>query len=177
VSLPRIELDLARPPRRWPASTLVLGLSGLLVALSAVLFIERDQARLRAADAGYEAARAQARAGSRSAPRPAAQEARAQRALEALQRELGTPWSRLLQALEASHGPDVALLNVEPDAARRALRLQLEARNRHAMLAYLEALQHDGRLADVVLLMHQQLSEPGQRGVRFQVQASWRGGL
>ncbi len=86
---------------------------------------------------------------------------------------LTTPWSDLLASLSAAPNKSVALLSVEPSAAKHSVRLTAEARDLNEMLAYLAALQRDARLSSVVLLTHQlQVQAPGTP-VRFQVQAQW----
>jgi Tfp pilus assembly protein PilN len=67
----------------------------------------------------------------------------------------------------------VALLAVEPSAARRSVRLSAEARDAQAMLAWLQALQRDARLAQVLLVSHQVQTQTPGTPVRFQIQASW----
>lgn len=173
MKLPPLDLNLAPPRRRWPASTLATFALAVLAAAGAVRYVEDDMARLREANAALDAAQAQARS-ARAPARLSPAEERARRALAHLQRDLDTPWDHLLRSLEGGLSRDVAVLGVEPTASRRAVRLQLEARSRQAMLAFLEALQGEGRLSEVVLLMHQPVPpEAGGRGVRFQVQASW----
>ncbi|MBL8342712.1 MAG: hypothetical protein JNL30_14680 [Rubrivivax sp.] len=176
MKLPSLELNLARPHRKWRTDGLAtLALVGA-AALAGAWFIEGDMARLRAANAQLDEAQARARAARPTAARANPAEERAQRALANLQRDLDTPWEHLLRSLEGGLNRDVAVLGVEPTASKRAVRLQLEARNRQSMLGFLESLQAEGRLADVMLLMHQPVPpEAGGRGVRFQVQASWSG--
>lgn len=173
MRLPPLDLNLAPARRRWSGSTLAVVALAAAAALGSVLYFEQDMARLREANAALDAAQLQARA-ARPATRPSPAEERAQRALAQLQRDLDTPWEHLLSSLEGGLSRDVAVLGVEPTASKRTVRLQLEARNRQAMLGFLDALQVEGRLADVMLLMHQPVPpEAGGRGVRFQVQASW----
>ena len=173
MSLPTLDLNLAPSRRRWPVSTIVACALAVLAALGAVRYVEEDMARLREANAALDAAQQQARS-ARPTTRPSPAEERARRALANLQRDLDTPWDHLLRSLEGGLSRDVAVLGVEPTASKRAVRLQLEARSRQAMLGFLEALQAEGRLSEVMLLMHQPVPpEAGGRGVRFQVQASW----
>lgn len=173
MKLPPLELNLAPPRRRWPLPTLAAVALALLAAVGAVRYVEEDLARLREADAALDSARSQARTATPTARLSPAEE-RARRALANLQRDLDTPWDHLLRSLEGGLSRDVAVLGVEPTASKRAVRLLLEARSRQAMLGFLEALQAEGRLSEVMLLMHQPVPpEAGGRGVRFQVQASW----
>jgi len=69
----------------------------------------------------------------------------------------------------------VALLQLEPEAQRRLLKVTAEARDRDAMFAYLRALAASGELGEVSLLRHQvQLYNP-QKPIRFSLQASFAG--
>lgn len=88
--------------------------------------------------------------------------------------DLSAPWPELLRSMEASRSRDIALVRVEPVAARGTLRITADARHAEAMLDYLEQLDAQG-LADVTLTSHQvQAQQPGTP-IRFQVQARWAG--
>jgi Tfp pilus assembly protein PilN len=88
---------------------------------------------------------------------------------------LVTPWSDLLESLEATPNNSVALLSVEPSVSKRSIRLTAEARSMPDMLAYLGALQKDTRLSAVILTSHQVQSQSPGSPVRFQIQAGWGG--
>lgn len=86
--------------------------------------------------------------------------------------ELATPWADLLTSLEAAPA-SVALLSVEPSANQRSITLTAEAASPGEMLGYLQALQADKHLANVVLMTHQvQLQTPG-KPLRFKLRANW----
>ena len=86
---------------------------------------------------------------------------------------LMTPWSRLLTSLGSTTSKDVALLSVEPSAAKKSVRLTAEAREAGDMLAYVAELQRDTRLSSVVLVSHQVQAQAPGSPVRFQIQAQW----
>lgn len=87
-------------------------------------------------------------------------------------RNLAAPWADLLSALETAPS-NVALLSVEPSAAKRTVSLIAEAAGPVEMIKYLQALQSDPRLSNVVLVSHQvQLQAPGTP-IRFQLRAAW----
>jgi hypothetical protein len=87
-------------------------------------------------------------------------------------RNLAAPWADLLVALEKAPS-NVALLAVEPSAVKRSVSLTAEAAGPVDMIKYLQALQSDPNLANVVLVSHQvQVQTPGTP-VRFQIRASW----
>ncbi|HYL25768.1 MAG TPA: hypothetical protein VEV21_15365, partial [Burkholderiales bacterium] len=59
---------------------------------------------------------------------------------EAVVRQLTLPWASLIGAIEQAATRDVAILQLQPDAEQRVLRLTAEARNRDAMFEYLKRL-------------------------------------
>jgi Tfp pilus assembly protein PilN len=176
----RLELDFARSTPRSAAGArgllalgiVLLGAAGLIVG--AALVEQRTLAESLAAMAQRRSAPvAPARVMRPADPQQLARE----RQLRDLARGLHTPWSDLLAALEAAPSDSVALLSVEPSAARRSVRLSAEARDSQAMLAWLQALQRDPRLAQALLVSHQLQTQAPGTPVRFQVQASWAEGL
>jgi hypothetical protein len=87
-------------------------------------------------------------------------------------RNLAAPWADLLTALETVPS-NVALLSIEPSGTKRSLSLTAEAAGPTEMLSYLQLLQEDKRLANVMLISHQvQLQMPGTP-TRFKVRANW----
>jgi hypothetical protein len=90
---------------------------------------------------------------------------------EAVVRQLTVPWASLVQAIEQAALRDVALLQLQPDAENRSLKLTAEARHREAMFEYLRRLAAAPALSDVHLVSHQNQ----QHAVQFSVQASIRG--
>jgi Tfp pilus assembly protein PilN len=96
------------------------------------------------------------------------------KAAEAVVRQLALPWAALIQAIEQAATRDVALLQLQPDAEGRLLRLTAEARHREAMFAYLRRLAAAEALSDVHIVSHQVQREDPQRPIQFSVQASLR---
>lgn len=92
--------------------------------------------------------------------------------VRATSKNLAAPWADLLLAIENAPS-NVALLAVEPSAAKRTVSLTAEAAGPAEMINYLDKLQSDSHLSNVVLVSHQvQLQAPGTP-VRFQLRASW----
>jgi Tfp pilus assembly protein PilN len=87
--------------------------------------------------------------------------------------QLHTPWPNLLKLLEAVPMENIAVLSVEPVAARRQLRLSAEAKNIPTMLDYLAFLQRQPALRHVTLMSHQVQQQAPGSPVRFQIQAQW----
>ena len=84
------------------------------------------------------------------------------------------PWNELFLALEAADSKDVALLAFTPDTNRGEIRLQAEARNLAAMLAYHRRLESSG-LRQVALVEHERSTETPEAPVRFKIVGVWGG--
>ena len=82
-------------------------------------------------------------------------------------RQLNTPWSALLDALEASLPDDVALVAIEPDAGQGSVRLQVEAKALDTLLAYARELRSIPLFADVNLVKHETNEQDGNRPMRL----------
>jgi hypothetical protein len=167
----RLELDYIAPARRplWPGA-LVLALA---LGVAAALVAHHREAQL-------ELGRLQAAASLVSTERralPATPKQRLEeeaKAVQAVMRQLSVPWGPLVHALEQSATRDVAVLQLQPDAENRLVRLSAEARNPEAMFEYLRRLGQARGLADVHLLSHQVQREDPQRPIQFTAQASLR---
>ena len=90
---------------------------------------------------------------------------------ERVVRQLTLPWAALIGAVEQAASRDVAILQLQPDAEQRLLRLTAEARDREAMFEYLRRLGRAQGLAEVHLVSHQVQREDPQRPIQFAVQA------
>jgi Tfp pilus assembly protein PilN len=175
VRVERLEIDFAAAgPRLRPVGLALLGVGVLAAAIGAIVWGSAWSAQSAQAErlAALESRAAEAAARARPAALSPGEQAR-QRAAQRVARDLQTPWSELLSALEEAPHDQVALLAIEPSMAKRQVRLSAEARDAEAMIGYLAVLQADARLADVVLVSHQvQMQAPG-RPVRFTLQADW----
>jgi Tfp pilus assembly protein PilN len=175
----QLTLDFAaQRPGATSSARWVLALGAMAVA--GVVLLWADAMHQRRALASQLAQVEQSQAAASPAPRTAPAESKdlaRERMIRDTTRGLHTPWSDLLSALEAAPTDAVALLSIEPSAAKRSVRLSAEGRDAKAMLAYLAALQRDARLTQVFLVSHQvQLQSPGAP-VRFQIQALWTDAL
>jgi hypothetical protein len=167
----RLELDYLAPPRRarWPG-VLVLAVA---LGLGAWLF-----ARYR--DAGDALVRLEAQTGLVSPERrpvralPRERLEAESKAAEAVVRQLTVPWAALIATLEQASTRDVALLQLQPEANERRLRLTAEARDRQAMFAYVARLEKAPALAEVHLVSHQVQIDNPQRPIQFALQAELR---
>lgn len=82
-------------------------------------------------------------------------------------RQLNTPWSALLDALEANLPDDVALVAIEPDANQGAVRLQVEAKSLDTLLAYARELRSIPLFANVDLVKHETNEQDSIRPMRL----------
>jgi Tfp pilus assembly protein PilN len=98
------------------------------------------------------------------------------RAAEAVVRQLTVPWASLIASIEQAATRDVAILQLQPDAEKRQLRLTAEARHRDAMFEYLRRLAAAKGLDQVHLVSHQVQREDPQRPIQFSVQAAMKDG-
>jgi len=165
----RVELDYIAPVRRpaWP------GL--LLLGVSLALSVEVG---LRYRDARQEVVRLESQAGlvlpadrpTRAPPKERLDEQA--KSAEAVVRQLTLPWAAVIGAIEQAATRDVAILQLQPDAEQRLVRLTAESRNRDAMFEYLKRLGSARELANVVLVAHQVQREDPQQPIQFSVQAS-----
>lgn len=163
---PRLDLDHVAPRRRlrWPGLVLL----GLSLGVAADLGL-----RYRDTVAGLESVPAASRATAATSMPRKNNEAEDKVARAAL-RQLALPWAGLIRALEDSAAPDVALLQVHPEAQQQVLRVTAEARNPAAMFKYLGGLGSARGLSEIHLVSHEVAQDDPQRPVRFAAQASFR---
>ena len=131
-------------------------------------------------DARVEVARLETQSGLIAPERPAKPIPRERleeeaRAAEAVVRQLTLPWAALIATIEqAAATKDVAILQLQPDAENRLLRLTAETRQREAMFNFVRRLADAPLLGDVHLVSHQVQREDPQHPVQFSIQASIR---
>ena len=131
-------------------------------------------------DARVEVARLETQSGLIMPERPAKPIPREKveeetRNAEAVVRQLTLPWAALIATIEqAAATKEVAILQLQPDAENRLLRLTAETRQREAMFNFVRRLADQPLLADVHLVSHQVQREDPQHPVQFSIQASIR---
>lgn len=170
--VPRVELDYVAPVRRAPWT----GLAVLAVSLAVAGAMLDNYRGVRA-----ELARLEAQGGlagpERRAVRALSKERLEEEAksAEAVVRQLTVPWAGVMLAIEQAAMRDVAILQLQPDAATRSLKLVAEARQREAMFEYLRRLGAAHGFSDVYIVSHQVQRDDPQRPIQFSVQASMQG--
>lgn len=171
MSARRLHLDYvaaARPPR-------LVGLLVLAVAIATAGALVERYRETRVALERIDAS--QGLLGTERAPRVIPREKLQEEAkgAETVLRQLALPWSAIIGTVENAANEDVAILQMQPDAEQRQLRLVAVARTQEAMLEYVRTLAAAEALAEPHVVNHQvRVDEPG-RPVQFTVQASLRG--
>jgi Tfp pilus assembly protein PilN len=125
---------------------------------------ERASARARLVQA--QPMKVAAKAAVLSAPEAAA--------VNAVVMQLNLPWRELRDAVRAATPQSVALLALEPDAKKQALRLTAEAKSSEDMVGYVERLKQQPLFESVVLARHEINDQDPNRPLPFQVDAQWR---
>jgi len=170
MNRPALELDFVAPPRRRRLAGILVLAAALLVAGDQVARYRETLERLQRLEA-VQGLLGEARAAP-ALPRERLDEQMKQ--AQAVMRQLALPWAQLIESLESAAMPGVAVLQIQPDAQQRLLRVTAEARAQEAMLDYLRRLGAARGFAEVHLLSHQvQLDDPRQP-IQFALQASFR---
>jgi hypothetical protein len=150
---------------------------GLLVLAASLALAAWLTERYR--DARVEVARLETQSGLIVPERPAKPIPREKieeeaRNAEAVVRQLTLPWAALIGTIEQAATREVAILQLQPDADTRLLRLTAETRQRDAMFDFVRRLAASPGLADVHLVSHQVQREDPQQPVQFSIQANIR---
>lgn len=164
---PRIELDLVAPRRRlrWPGYA-------LLLTSAALSFLLLERYRESALALERLTTSAELVAEPRHRPPPPTLPFDEKSARQAL-RQLAVPWAPVFQALEHTATPEVAVLQVEPQAQQGVLKITAEARHPAAMFRYLRALEREPNLTRVHLASHEVLLDRPHKPMRFSAEASF----
>jgi hypothetical protein len=88
--------------------------------------------------------------------------------------QMARDWQPLFAELEA-RGQDVALLSVEPDAARGVLRVTGEARDLNALFAYAESFSDAQVVGAPRIEVFELKTRDGLQVVAFSLRLRWRG--
>jgi nitrate reductase NapAB chaperone NapD len=173
MTLRRLDLDYIAPARRprWAGYALLavaLTVAGTLVMQYRAVKLDLER---------FETASALLSSGRR-APKTVPKERLDEevRNAEAVVKQLTLPWAGLIHTLEEAATKDVAILQLQPDAQQRLLRIAAESRDKEAMLEYLRRLAAAEGLVNVHLVNHEVKLDDPQRPVQFSVQAHFKAG-
>ena len=175
----RVRIDFAQPSlgralyRAGPGTWLMLLAALALCAAAGLLGWRLVQQTHR-----YDAELAEARL--RVAPPPPAPVAQLPRisevqaaAVNAAVLQLNLPWRALADAVADATPATIALLALEPDARKHAVKLTAEAKNADDMVAYVEQLGKQELFTGVTLTRHEINEQDPHRPIRFQIEALW----
>ena len=87
--------------------------------------------------------------------------------------QLNLPWRDLQDAVAAATPGTVALLTLEPDPRKHALKLTAEAKNSDDMIAYIEKLKQQDFFSAVLLTRHEINLQDANLPIRFQLEVQW----
>ncbi|WP_124949912.1 PilN domain-containing protein [Sulfuriferula thiophila] len=87
--------------------------------------------------------------------------------------QLALPWGELFKALESSNNDKVALLAIQPNLAKRSVKINGEAKDFTSLLNYIAQLEKRKTLTDVVLLNHEINMQIPEKPVHFALTANW----
>ena len=168
----RLQLDHLTPVRypRWPGYA--------LLAVSLVVAGEMTQRYREAQEETQRYAASQGLLPAKRAPIAKVPRQRTEeqaKEVDAVVRQLTLPWGPLIETVENAGSKDVAILQLQPEAQQRVLRITAEARSQDAMVDYLKRLAEARGFGQVHLLSHQVQQEDPHRPVQFAAQASFRG--
>jgi hypothetical protein len=167
----RLDLDHVASADRYRAVGALLLVFSLAVAVALVLrygdaAIELDRMQIARALVGT------GRNSVKAVPKAKLDEEA--RTADAVLRQLTLPWPDIIRTIEEAATRDVAVLQMQPDALRRELRLSAEARNQDMMLEFLRRLASAKALGDVHIVSHQVQMEDPQRPLQFSILALMR---
>jgi Tfp pilus assembly protein PilN len=168
-------LDLEFQPRSFSPAGIALLAAGLLAFGAAILDYRSASAETR----GWreELARLEQPARSRALPR-VGDDREMQQLVQAagiVARDIQRPWDALFKALEEAKTNDVALLSLNPDAAKGSLQITGEAKGRDAILAFVDRLGQGGVLKNVFLAEDHLQEQDPEKPYRFLITAEWAG--
>lgn len=165
----RLDLDYVRRRPRWPGWLLLA--VGLFVGADVLVgYLE-----IKDAMTGLQRPSRTAAQADRAASGPVSEQT--QKELDAARRilvELTLPWERLFRSIETASGEHVALLSVEPDAQKEALKITGEARDYLEILNLIVRLEEGKAVSGVHLVNHAIRDNDPQRPYSFTLAANWR---
>jgi Tfp pilus assembly protein PilN len=171
MTLPRLQIDYVVTPRRARWSGYLLLAVALALAGHSVVRYQAVQLELGRIQTAKDMLNVERRAPQ---PIPKARLDEQLKNAETVVRQLALPWAVLVQTLEEAAINEVAILQLQPEAQQRLLKITAEARTNDAMLEYLRRLAAAKTLSGVHLLSHQVQTEDPQQPIQFSVQARFK---
>jgi len=88
--------------------------------------------------------------------------------------QLNLPWAEFLSAIERNLSGNVVLLGIDPNAEKRMVHIEGEAKTAEDMIDFVDQLGQDPFFQTASLLRHQINDGDRNRPYRFTMEASWR---
>jgi hypothetical protein len=176
-------MSISRPPvidftrsKPRPYGGLLLAALGVAALAYVAVQAQESQALLQAQREGLRSLMGQSPA-ARYAAALSPEERRKRSQMEAVANYLAAPWDGLLAAFESRARGKVVIRKLEPDATTGMVRMVGETQSVKSMMDYVQGLESDKRLHEVVLLKHER-SQDAAAGkgapIEFTVAAAWR---
>ncbi len=99
------------------------------------------------------------------------------RAINQVIASLNLPWSDILNAIEDGAVTDVTVLNLEPQALAKIVKISAEAKTTEEMFAYVEKLGRHPFFRIALLTKHETYEQDPKKPIRFSVEVSWDEGV
>jgi Tfp pilus assembly protein PilN len=158
--------------RQLPPLGLALALAAAGLAAWQGGLVAEDADQLQRSRAGLTALQ---RPRKPARPVMSAEDARRHQQIEAVARQLATPWQALFSLFESQAPKGVVLTKFRPDAGSGRIELTARAATPEAVGAYLIQLEQDQRLRNVLLHHHEVLQDQPGAPVEFAIGADWAG--
>jgi Tfp pilus assembly protein PilN len=172
MSLRPLQLDFKQSPRHLPWLGLLLLVVGVVLGAYVANEARALQAQIDLAEARLEVLAKRGKVPLAAPADPQIMQLEIRQANDIL-RQLTLPWDALFQTLESTSEKKVALLAIQPDAAKQIVRLSGEAKNFDALLGYIARLESSRVLNHVYLTSHEVRTQDAEKPVRFSLVANW----
>jgi len=173
VKAPDIDFARRSPTRRW---LLIAALAAAAIGCAHTAWRHVELARaVESKQKDIEQAQAASNQASALAAMPKAPHIDPARlaAVNGAISRLNIPWRELFASFESSHSNDVALIALLPDAKRRVVLVQAEARTANAMVEFAEKLRGVEHFRKSYLIKHERREQEAGEPYRFTVEVHW----
>lgn len=89
-------------------------------------------------------------------------------------RQIALPWPALFKTLESTNQEGIKLLVLEPNVQQQSLRVVGVAMDVDSMMRYMNELNQQKTLKNVILLSQESIEVNQQKAIEFVVEATWK---
>lgn len=173
MSLPALALDFKRTPRPWAWLGVLLLVIGAAWLAQVVNSARTLSGQIELAEARQHVMARHSKIKPAAPPLDADALQQQIKQANAILQQLDLPWNALFQTLETTRDKDVALLTIQPDAAKHRVRIGGEAKNLPQLLGYIAHLEQGRVLRHIYLTSHEIRTQDAEQPVRFTLLADW----